>query len=477
MSQHYHALHIYLNIPENFLPKAEYVFRIYCRIIGLQPIFHYRFTAGEIHVYYGPGSNLRFPIEIRTSSNGNELLARMEPVPHNQFNFVQFQGESIPFVFGLPGPIYRYSHNRIIIGKDIVASAYYFLNMIQESAFQHTPSDRFPYEKSSQAFWDFADIPVVDRYCSIFSYALDLILPLSFRKPRWPDNRDYAVTLSHDLDWWRYWNRDALKEINSYNWKRFPRRPVSALYKLFLHNTVSRFTVREPSRVKHVLSREQSWGISSTNFLRASAKEEDQRKKYLFDYSSSKEIKKILPPASSLHGSPKAAFDAAILEQEIANLRTSGFSGSGFRSHTLALSPWKTFQLLGEAGFHYDASVGFWEHTGFRAGISFPFYPFDPERNLPQRIMEIPLSVMDVTLYSEKAMNLGAGRAFRHVRRMLDQARKTGGHISLLWHFRTFDWVDYPLWGSLMWRILRYAARTNAWICSLDQMYRHWSER
>lgn len=94
----------------------------------------------------------------------------------------------------------------------------------------------------------------------------------------------------------------------------------------------------------------------------------------------------------ALHGSPQSAFDPLVLAEELANLRDLGFNPTGFRTHYLHFNYQQSFPFLEEAGIKYDStSLGYWEHIGFRAGISFPFYPFNIAENRPFRVLEIPL--------------------------------------------------------------------------------------
>jgi len=146
----------------------------------------------------------------------------------------------------------------------------------------------------------------------------------------------------------------------------------------------------------------------------------------------------------------------------------------GYRSHYLCFDYQKSFKILEQAGIQYDSTLGYWESIGFRAGISFPFYPFNIEENRPFRVLEIPLIVMDTTLYSKKAMNLTPNSAVRRLKRMVNLAERYQSHLSLLWHNVNFDPIDFPFWGSVYWSILRYAIKKNGWITTLNDIYNEW---
>jgi hypothetical protein len=172
-----------------------------------------------------------------------------------------------------------------------------------------------------------------------------------------------------------------------------------------------------------------------------------------------------------LHGSPESAFEAQILKKEMDCLTSLGFRISGYRSHYLHFDYQKSFAILEDSGILYDSTLGYWENIGFRAGISFPFYPFNIAQNRPFRVLEIPLIVMDTTLLSGKAMNLSPRSAGLALRRLINIAARYQSHLSLLWHNTTFDPIDYPLWGKVYWKTLRYAEKKNGWITSLQDIY------
>ncbi|HNQ43063.1 MAG TPA: hypothetical protein PKI59_01470, partial [Candidatus Cloacimonadota bacterium] len=113
-------------------------------------------------------------------------------------------------------------------------------------------------------------------------------------------------------------------------------------------------------------------------------------------------------------------------------------------------------------------------NIGFRAGISFPFFPFNIAENRPFRVLEIPLIVMDTSLYSHKAMHKNYLSARGSLHSLINVASRYQSHLSLLWHNTSFDPIDYPLWGRLYWRTIDYALKKNGWVTSLKEIYEEW---
>jgi hypothetical protein len=77
---------------------------------------------------------------------------------------------------------------------------------------------------------------------------------------------------------------------------------------------------------------------------------------------------------------------------------------------------------------------------------------------------------MDTTLYSDKFMNLSYTKARKRCFELIDKTANIGGHIGVLWHNNTFDFVDYLLWGKLYWDIIKYAKSKGCKVCSLEEM-------
>src|SRR5207248_770071 len=71
----------------------------------------------------------------------------------------------------------------------------------------------------------------------------------------------------------------------------------------------------------------------------------------------------------------------------------------GARFHWLRFDPRGAFRRLEEAGFLYDSTLGFHDAPGFRAGIAHAFHPYDPETGKSRKILEIPLAIMDCSLF------------------------------------------------------------------------------
>lgn len=475
--ERYPNINILLNLPQHYIPKAEFVLRTFCYILRLNPKFLYGAHYEGAHLYYGLPSKQDFPIKIHYHPETAEFFQMRELYPLDKVNFFKFKNEYIPFLFSQGGEIFSFSSESCIFRKDIVASGFYFLSCWHEFILDyHSPSrGRIDYHQSLQYRWDFTEIPVVDVYSQMLLYAIEHFLPQFIRDITWAENSKFAVSLSHDIDYWNFWDEKARLDMMKYNLKTFPKRPLNAGYKLIghlLHKTLLHNPYKE---IKKLLYRETSLGVNSTWFLMGRSDYDDPRQNYIADIAVREQIIDLLGQQEvGLHGSPESAFDIGALEKELECLRNLGFNPTGFRTHYLHFSYQKSFSVLEAAGIKYDSTLGFWENIGFRAGISFPFFPFNIAENRPFRVLEIPLIVMDTTLFSHKAMNLGFYASRRSLKRLIDVAAKYQSHLSLLWHNTSFDPIDYPYQSTLYWQTLDYALKKQGWITSLHKIYEEW---
>lgn len=468
-----------LNTASDFQPKAEYVFRTFCRILGLTPhlIYNSKLLSEEVHIYYGPPTDKSYPIAIYHNSEADTFFKSLNIYPKEKVSFFLYNKEYIPFLFSQMGPIFQLNDTVVHIRKDIISSSFYFLTCWQEyiAETEIMPGERYDYRQSLQNYWEFTEIPVVDRYCDMFRRSLELVLRKFARDIKWPENHEFAISLSHDIDYWNFWTREHLKSTILYNWQRLPKSPFKALYKIVMHALTKGFGTNGYKSIRKIIRKEAKQKTMSTFFLMTRAEDLDPRRNYFNDPETRREVFILMKPRDvGLHGTTVASFDADTLEEELYPLRSHGFKHNGYRNHYLSFDYQRSFTNLEEIEFTYDSTLGYWENIGYRAGTSYPFFPYNLEENRTFHILEVPLIIMDTTLLSSKAMNLTPHKAWKRIKGMINKAKRNHTHISILWHNNTFDSVDYPGWGHLYWRIISYVRKQNGWLCNLQQLFDYW---
>lgn len=142
------------------------------------------------------------------------------------------------------------------------------------------------------------------------------------------------------------------------------------------------------------------YGIKSTWFLLSG---NYSLKRYGNRYNTnSRKVKKLIAAIArncqsvGLHTSFYSAFDFQQTLKEKKRLKeTSGLPIYLNRNHYLRFDIKKSIAIYENCGFEADASMGYSDANGFRAGLCQPFRPWNYEAGRISEILEIPLLYMD----------------------------------------------------------------------------------
>ncbi len=138
------------------------------------------------------------------------------------------------------------------------------------------------------------------------------------------------------------------------------------------------------------------------------------------------------------------------------------------RQHYLHYDIRVTPAVHAKAGFKYDSTLGFNDNVGFRFGTCYPYHLYDlkTEKELP--IKEIPLIIQDgAMLNPAKGMRLDEDTAFQYVMQITEEVEKVGGVLTLLWHPNHIVKED---WWRLYLQTLNYLKGKNAWFGSVGEV-------
>jgi hypothetical protein len=152
----------------------------------------------------------------------------------------------------------------------------------------------------------------------------------------------------------------------------------------------------------------------------------DKRIQRMIDSFQAQRLEMGIHPSYATFHSPE------LLRSEVQALRdVLGEVKLGGRQDYLRWSPqtWLDWDRLGLA---YDASVGFADQIGFRAGTAVPYRPWLWAQQRKASLVEIPLLAMDSTL--QGYMRLSPEKALNRLRELITRCRKIGGVFTLAWH-------------------------------------------
>ena len=151
---------------------------------------------------------------------------------------------------------------------------------------------------------------------------------------------------------------------------------------------------------------------------------------------------------------------AAIISRKKRMERVLGRAIQGYRNHYLRFKIPDTWVHLSEAGFKYDSTLGYSGCIGFRNGMCHPFMPFDLNRNSKIDIVEIPLIVMDRTILS--TMNLDVKSAWNLTQKTIERVEKNQGVLTVLWHNASL--LDENM--KFYKKLLEFCREKDAWMTS-----------
>ena len=138
--------------------------------------------------------------------------------------------------------------------------------------------------------------------------------------------------------------------------------------------------------------------------------------------------------AIGLHGSYDTIDDAPRLTRErqrlVSILREEGIPAevTEGRQHYLRWQAPRTWRIWEEAGMSHDSTLGFYDTIGFRCGTCYEYPAFDVIEQLPLRLRERPLHIMDDALSED----METARA--EIDEMRRAVHRYDGVLEVLWH-------------------------------------------
>jgi hypothetical protein len=182
-------------------------------------------------------------------------------------------------------------------------------------------------------------------------------------------------------------------------------------------------------------------------------------------------IKKLLSAGCevALHGID-AWRDPAKGREELQRIaRITGNNSIGIRSHWLYQCD-QSPRYLEEAGFVYDSSVGYNETIGYRGGTTQVFRPFSVTT-----LLELPLHIMDTTLFYTGHMDLAEPQAMALVEGMMAKTQRYGGVLTINWHDRSLG--PERLWDKFYEHMLARLKSMKVWFATVSQVVSWFSAR
>lgn len=337
--------------------------------------------------------------------------------------------------------------------------------------------------------------PEVDDWLEQAARALPADLP---REPLWPGGHRFALCLSHDVD-------AISTQFSQLQYLRLRRReavtretpdPADRAFLRDFDKMAANLASRRNADVASSaaasmdlsIAVEKEFGIKGSYFFpvwppKVDSRydclyEADDRYTYLGRVMTARDIMLELAAQGhdvGLHGGYQTALDLEnflhekhLLEDE------TGLSVTTTRQHWLHWDARVTPELHVRAGITADSTLGYNRNVGFRAGTSKPYFFFDVGRDRALDLVQLPMIIMDGSVFSTVALEMDLPRAKALAKLVMDRIIATGGCVSLLFHPENL--AAENTFALYRWCVA-YCMERGAWGASVKQIEDWWRSR
>lgn len=364
---------------------------------------------------------------------------------------------------------------------DWIYVSYFFLSGLYE--YQHTKATNLDEVENNVKTWNLCEFSPVDHCRSLLvEYLASINIPIK-PAPRWPNNKKWALCISHDCDrFFKYrtqtFFKDSLfcfKNKNLFRGTSFLLKTIYSCIKNFSHPNDPYF-----SSWLNWLNFELKNDISSTNFISTFNRYDDGSTFLDVDYNHSninivEKVKmfKNLGFDFGLH-TTTGAWDSKRYDLEANNfLSAYGFKPSGYRGHYWSISsdnPSHTMELVNDStSLNYSSSFGMNKTYGYRRGVSYPYRPYNFETGAYSGNYEIPPILMDQCMYYAGTNNFDRINFFKE--KVFEISRNNGCFV-LDWHSDSLDpnYMD-NITQALLLELNNIIHDSDCWVTSLDSVF------
>jgi len=363
--------------------------------------------------------------------------------------------DDIPLLFpnDTNNKIYSINSNGLTFHHDIFKSAFYLLSGYQELRSNDLDSfGRFKYANSIQKKLGIVHKPIVNYYFEMIGNGLQdyaKIIGLNVESKQL--FKKFGFFLTHDIDNVDYYTVNRflykIKELTGLSKSYFSTKSnIKQLFKITYE--LLRFSKKENPvwNFNYLLELEDKHKFRSAfYFLPKDKKHHDSQ--YNFNEKRIQSLFNLVKKRNceiGIHGTVATVENLTKLNEIINDLKANSFIKElGIRQHRLLYNLPKTTIIHEKAGLMYDTTVGFAEHEGFRNSYCLPFKLYDFKNDRPIHVWEIPLNVMDVTLFHYRGLNNNT--ALAAINQVIEEVAKFNGVFTLLWHNDFFDEERYPM--------------------------------
>ena len=286
-------------------------------------------------------------------------------------------------------------------------------------------------------------------------------------KITYPENKKFAALISHDIDYlyepkWKFKTlvNQQTQALSKRNFKKFIlnfdnlKRKISPLLS-----------------IDNILKVNEKYGINSIFYFLALNQGDEDFNYNLQEVFQYKDVLINRGDQIGLHGGHKAYYSHHKILLEKKYLETTfDIEVNSYRNHYLHFDISSTWNHLINSGFKVDSTLGYSKVPGFRNGMCHPFNPYSLFESKFLNIIEIPLMIMDTTLF--KHLQFDGENAFNLIKDMIDYVKSLNGVFTILWHNESFNGKSLEIYK----KVLDYLLEKDCWITTENHLLKHYYE-
>lgn len=401
------------------------------------------------------------PPHDRLTSRNNINPVAQNYFPSNHHLKSVLTEESIPILFHNPNypiGIQQPQQDSIIINMDLFGLCFVMLSNLEEiNSTQKDEHSRIPANKTLAYKYNFLHRPIVDEYIEILWVCLKMLMPNLIRK-----KLQFRIQPTHDVDFPFLYLFSGCKTL------------IKETLRPILHKKNLIGGIKQPFLYFLTKYVNESYDPYNT-FARIMGISERANLVSRFYFMTEFSNNRYETPYPLTHSSFKKLFQQINYRHHEIGLHTSYASIEhsistefktlkercnesnvfqerwGARQHYLRWDPAKMPALLNEAGVDHDSSLSPIGNVGFRNGTCRPFQLYDFTMRKQSGIIEYPLHIMDVNLFSPHYLNLDHHSAYDVAHKIKKHCQKYSGVFTLLWHNSFFQsQLDFEFYQALL---------------------------
>ncbi|RLC47391.1 MAG: hypothetical protein DRH57_04140 [Candidatus Cloacimonadota bacterium] len=370
---------------------------------------------------------------------------------------------------------------------DIIGNIFFHVSKNEESYSINRKFDehkRFLPDESILA--DFYEVPVVNWLVWLIeqlllesSDTIELCIP---QIKKWPDDKKFAVLISHDVDRTHKWTFHRFLQFIWFSIGAF----FTLHWKYIFNNLASLFsyifTGTEPfGNFDELLSIEADYDIKATYNFGTEHKHKLDPDYHIKDEYIQEIITRLKNAGHeiALHALYESFNNKRELQLEKTTLGLATKSNiTGLRHHFFRFHLNSSPLIHSQIGFTYDSSYALQDRMGFRNGVALPFFPYNSHIDKRIDIVELPLAFSDSCLVKSIYENVPFEEAQDKLANLFYNVKNVNGLLTVLFHQSKFSEelpYDRDLFRNLLDLIDK--ERADIFVDTADKIANWWLKR